>query len=190
MGWVVNATPRPLYPRESPCAHCIGGWVGLRAGLDGCGKSRPHRNLTPRMSSPLIKLTKHHETPHWAVFKASWHIFSLKPLSHDSCFWQMCQYLCSVHGTTPIFVILYPRLVCLANIGARELLLDISLVTVMPNPRLVYLTTGRTEWYWMPTHTHARARARAPARARTHTRVTCLLVKYKWLMGTQQRSTL
>ena len=38
---VVNATPRPLYPRERPGTHCIGGWVGPRAGLDGCGKSRP-----------------------------------------------------------------------------------------------------------------------------------------------------
>jgi len=27
MGWVVNVTPRPLYPRERPGAHCIGGWV-------------------------------------------------------------------------------------------------------------------------------------------------------------------
>jgi len=26
MGWVVNATPRPLYPRERPGTHCIGGW--------------------------------------------------------------------------------------------------------------------------------------------------------------------
>jgi len=28
MGWVVNATPRPLYPLEWPGAHCIRGWVG------------------------------------------------------------------------------------------------------------------------------------------------------------------
>ena len=37
--WVVNVTPRPLYPRERPVTHCIGGWVGPRAGLDGYGKS-------------------------------------------------------------------------------------------------------------------------------------------------------
>jgi hypothetical protein len=24
--------------------HCTGGWVGPRAGLNGCGKSRPHRD--------------------------------------------------------------------------------------------------------------------------------------------------
>ena len=44
MGWMVNATPRPLYPREWLGVHCIGGWVEPRAGLDGCGKSRPHRD--------------------------------------------------------------------------------------------------------------------------------------------------
>jgi hypothetical protein len=40
-GLVVNATPRPLYPREIPGTHCIGGWVGPRAGLDRCEKYRP-----------------------------------------------------------------------------------------------------------------------------------------------------
>jgi hypothetical protein len=47
MGWVVKATPRPLYPREIPATHCIGGWVDPRAGLDGCGKIRRHRNSIP-----------------------------------------------------------------------------------------------------------------------------------------------
>jgi len=31
---LVNATPRPFYPRERPSTNCIGGWVGPRAGLD------------------------------------------------------------------------------------------------------------------------------------------------------------
>ena len=53
MGWVVIATPRPFYPRERPGAHCIGGWLSPRAGLDGCGKSRPHRDSIPGPSSPL-----------------------------------------------------------------------------------------------------------------------------------------
>jgi hypothetical protein len=34
--WVVNATPRALYPPERLGAYCAGGWVGPRAGLDGC----------------------------------------------------------------------------------------------------------------------------------------------------------
>jgi len=33
-GWVANATPRPLYTQEKYVTHCIGGWVGPRAGMD------------------------------------------------------------------------------------------------------------------------------------------------------------
>jgi hypothetical protein len=29
------------FRQERPGTHCIGGWVGPMAGLDGCGKSRP-----------------------------------------------------------------------------------------------------------------------------------------------------
>jgi len=32
--------------------HCIGGWLGPRAGLDRCGKSRPHRDSIPGPPSP------------------------------------------------------------------------------------------------------------------------------------------
>jgi hypothetical protein len=31
MGWVINSTPRPNWPRESPGTHCTGGWVGPMA---------------------------------------------------------------------------------------------------------------------------------------------------------------
>jgi hypothetical protein len=45
MGWVVNATLQPPYLRVRPGTHCVGGWLGqARAGLNGCGKSRLHRN--------------------------------------------------------------------------------------------------------------------------------------------------
>jgi len=47
MGWLVNATPRPLYPRERPGTHCTGDWVGPRDGLGGCGKYRPYRDSIP-----------------------------------------------------------------------------------------------------------------------------------------------
>jgi hypothetical protein len=53
MGWVVNATPRPLYPRERPYIYCIGGWAGPRAGLDRCGKSRPSPEFNPRTIQPV-----------------------------------------------------------------------------------------------------------------------------------------
>jgi len=43
--WGVSVTPRPLF---TPANHCRGGWLGPRAGLDKCGKSRP----PPRFRSP------------------------------------------------------------------------------------------------------------------------------------------
>jgi hypothetical protein len=53
MGWVVNVTPRPLYPQERPGTHCIGCWVGLRAGLDWCGKSRSPPGYDRRTVQPV-----------------------------------------------------------------------------------------------------------------------------------------
>jgi len=38
MWWVVNATPRPLYLREWPGTHRVGGWVSPRASLGERGK--------------------------------------------------------------------------------------------------------------------------------------------------------
>jgi hypothetical protein len=43
MGWVVNATSRPLSLWETTGTHCIGGCAGFRVGLDKRGKPRPHR---------------------------------------------------------------------------------------------------------------------------------------------------
>ena len=53
MGWVVNTTSRPFYPRERPGTHCIGSWVGPRAGPDGCGKSRLRPGFDPRTIQPV-----------------------------------------------------------------------------------------------------------------------------------------
>jgi hypothetical protein len=44
--------PAAFYPRERAGIHSTGGWVGPRAGLDKCGKSRPHRDSIPRPSIP------------------------------------------------------------------------------------------------------------------------------------------
>jgi hypothetical protein len=35
---------------------CIGGWVGPRAGLDGCGKSRPPPGFDPRTNRHLYEI--------------------------------------------------------------------------------------------------------------------------------------
>ena len=51
-GSVFNATPRPLYPRERDRVRIVqeAGWDS-GVGLDGYGKSRPHRGLNPGPSS-------------------------------------------------------------------------------------------------------------------------------------------
>jgi len=47
--WVVSATLRPLYPRERPGTHCIGGWVGPSCWFERLWKiSPPHSDSTPR----------------------------------------------------------------------------------------------------------------------------------------------
>jgi len=39
---MVNATPSAvLPPGKRPSTHCIGGWVGTKVSLDGCGKAVP-----------------------------------------------------------------------------------------------------------------------------------------------------
>jgi len=53
MGWVVNATSRLLYPRERPGTHCIGDWVGPRACMDVCGKSRLPPGFDPLTIQPV-----------------------------------------------------------------------------------------------------------------------------------------
>jgi len=42
-----------LYPRERPGTHCTGGWVGSRAGLHRCGKSRLPPGFDPRTVQPV-----------------------------------------------------------------------------------------------------------------------------------------
>ena len=51
-GW---SAPRPgrFTPGERPGTHCIGGWVGPRAGLDGCGKSRLPPGFDARTVQPV-----------------------------------------------------------------------------------------------------------------------------------------
>jgi len=55
--WGVSVTPRPLF---TPGTHCTGGWMGPRAGLDKCGKSRPPTAIRspdrPARSQSLYRL--------------------------------------------------------------------------------------------------------------------------------------
>ena len=56
-GWGVSATTLPVSPpQEITGTHCTGGWVGTRAGLDRCGKSRPPPGFDPRTVQPVASL--------------------------------------------------------------------------------------------------------------------------------------
>ena len=47
-----------LPPEKRPGTHFIEGWVGLRAGLDGCGKPRPDwDSIRPARSESLYRLS-------------------------------------------------------------------------------------------------------------------------------------
>jgi len=45
--------PAPLPLGKRTCAPCVGGWVGPRAGLDGCEISRPPPGFDPRTAQPV-----------------------------------------------------------------------------------------------------------------------------------------
>jgi hypothetical protein len=51
--WVVNATPRPRYPQETPGTHCTESRVGTRAGKHACGKTGVHWDSIPGPSNAL-----------------------------------------------------------------------------------------------------------------------------------------
>jgi hypothetical protein len=56
--------PAALPPGKRPGTHCIGGWVGPRAGLDDCGKSRPPPpGGGPRVVQPGASLYTDYATP-------------------------------------------------------------------------------------------------------------------------------
>ena len=58
-GWVVNAVPPPLYPRERPGTHCIGGEMGHRAGAENLA---PTGIRSPKRPARSVSLT-HYATP-------------------------------------------------------------------------------------------------------------------------------
>jgi hypothetical protein len=47
--------PGRSLPPGRPGTHCTGGWVGPRAGLDRCGKSRPPPGFDPRTVQPVAQ---------------------------------------------------------------------------------------------------------------------------------------
>ena len=53
MGWMINATPRPLYPRERPGTHYIGGWVGPQGQSGRVRKISPLLRFDPQTVQPV-----------------------------------------------------------------------------------------------------------------------------------------
>jgi hypothetical protein len=52
-GWVVKVqAAAALPPGNIHGTNCTGSWVGPRAGLDRCGKSRPQQHSIPGQPSP------------------------------------------------------------------------------------------------------------------------------------------
>jgi hypothetical protein len=45
--------PADLPQRKKSGTHCVGVWVGPRAGLDGCGKFCPPPGFDPRIVQPV-----------------------------------------------------------------------------------------------------------------------------------------
>jgi hypothetical protein len=77
--WVLRSTHRPIYSREWPGTHFIEGWVGPRAGLDGCGKSRLTTGFDPRTVHPvpteLTRPTLYYELSRNYVFQMHTYVF-------------------------------------------------------------------------------------------------------------------
>ena len=53
--WVDNQhhVPAALFTGKRPGTHCTGVWFGLRACLDGCGKSRHPPEFDPQTVQPV-----------------------------------------------------------------------------------------------------------------------------------------
>jgi hypothetical protein len=50
-GWTTSR-PGRFTPGKDAVPLCIEGWLGPKAGLDGCGKSHPYRDSIPGPSTP------------------------------------------------------------------------------------------------------------------------------------------
>jgi len=66
--------PAALYPRERRGTHCTKGWVGPRAGLDRCGKSRPPPGFDRRTVQPVAS---RYTSRGWIIFKTGTATFKL-----------------------------------------------------------------------------------------------------------------
>ena len=77
--------PAALPSRKRPSTHCTRGWVGPRAGLDGCGKSRPPPGFDPRTVQPVASRYTDCAIPAHSHCQLPEHLLTLRhifPLQH------------------------------------------------------------------------------------------------------------
>ena len=61
-GWSTPSSGRST-PRETPDTHCIGRWVGSRAGLDWCAKSLPQTGFNRQTVKPVSSPYNDYDIP-------------------------------------------------------------------------------------------------------------------------------
>ena len=71
-------------PRGRPSTQCTGWWEGLRAGLDGCERSRSHRDSTHKTFENKDCVTTHNLLYHQR--KQFWMSISFN-INEDNSFW-------------------------------------------------------------------------------------------------------
>ena len=94
MGWVVNATIRPLYSREWPSTHCVEGWVAPQ------GRSGPvHKISPPPEFDPRTVQSVASRYAHCAGEEGEYHShcsrgMSTPPVRTQLCTWRSTELFC------------------------------------------------------------------------------------------------
>jgi len=73
--------PTAFPPGKRPGTHCIGGCVGPRVGVDGCGKSRPQPCFDPRTVQPVASC--YTDTKYKTEYKARFFFVSAANLARN-----------------------------------------------------------------------------------------------------------
>ena len=103
---VQRHAPAAPYSRERPGTHCTGGWVGLRAGLDRCGKSRPTgiRSMDrPARSESLYLLSYPGPLKCHSCYVIKYYIYKTSS-QNTTKFISLC---CTICNTTTCFVLFF-----------------------------------------------------------------------------------
>jgi hypothetical protein len=104
--------PAAFYPRKRPGTHFTGGWVGPRAGLDKCGKSRPPTGFDPRTVQPVASRYNDWATrPTACVCDAMDVIWPSTGYRSAATFWRTAAYF----SATPKILEPFPRILHIAS---------------------------------------------------------------------------